>query len=91
MGSDGEITDLRLTVVASTVTAMTAKPSKAFEAFKSLYEAQARRGSFRDFTNGINDSLTVPKRKNVESSIIDGVLTLTLGGFQTPFDSMSPR
>ena len=76
-----DINDLTLTIKAGKVTEMTAKPSKAFDRAKQLYEAAGpgkEMLSILDF--GVNADVKAPKGKQLLSFIPAGAVTLMLGG-----------
>jgi leucyl aminopeptidase (aminopeptidase T) len=75
-----DVKDLTLTIQAGKVTSMTAKPSKAFDRLKALYEAAPEgkdRLSALDF--GINTDVKAPKGKQLLSFVPAGAVTIFVG------------
>jgi leucyl aminopeptidase (aminopeptidase T) len=79
-GQGTDLNDLTLTIKAGKVTELTAKPSKAFDRFKQLYDA-APGGkelvSILDF--GVNADVKAPKGKQLLSFVPAGAVTLMIG------------
>lgn len=76
-----DVKDLTITIKAGKVTEMTAKPSKAFDRMKQLYEAASTGKdalSILDF--GVNADVKAPKGKQLLSYVPAGAVTLFLGG-----------
>jgi leucyl aminopeptidase (aminopeptidase T) len=76
-----EVKDLTVTVKAGKVTEITAKPSKAFDRLKALYDAAGPGKdalSILDF--GVNADVKAPKGKQLLSFVPAGAVTLVVGG-----------
>ena len=78
---DGEdIKDLVITVQAGKVTSMTAKPSKAFDAFKALYDAgPAGKDALSTIDIGVNPGVKA-KGKKLNDFVTEGTVSLNVGG-----------
>lgn len=80
-GQGMDINGLTLTIKAGKVTEMTAKPSKAFDRFKALYDAA---GAGKDMLSildfGVNADVKAPKGKQLLSFVPAGAVTLVVGG-----------
>ena len=75
-----DVKDLTITIQGGKVTSMTAKPSKAFDRLKQLYEAAPEgkdRLSALDF--GINTDVKAPKGKQLLSFVPAGAVTIFVG------------
>jgi leucyl aminopeptidase (aminopeptidase T) len=75
------LTDLVVTVKAGKVVQLTAKPSKAWERFKELYDnAPAGKDVLSIIDLGLNPDVKAPKGKSLRSYVPAGAVTLLLGG-----------
>jgi len=76
-----DVKDLTVTVKAGKVTEMTAKPSKAFDRLKQLFDAAgAGKDSLSILDFGVNADVKAPKGKQLLSFVPAGAITLMLGG-----------
>ena len=76
-----EVKDLTVTVKAGKITEFTAKPSKAFDRLKALYDAAApgkESLSILDF--GVNADVKAPKGKTLQSFVPAGTISFYIGG-----------
>jgi aminopeptidase len=77
---DGEIKGLTMTFAAGKVTAVEAKPSKAWDRWKALYDAApAGKENFAVVDLGINTAVTVPKGSKLLSYVPAGMVTVGIG------------
>lgn len=75
------LTDLVVTVKAGKVVDLTAKPSKAWERFKELYDtAPAGKDVLSIIDIGLNEDVKAPKGKSLRSYVPAGAVTLLFGG-----------
>jgi leucyl aminopeptidase (aminopeptidase T) len=75
-----DVNDLTLTIAGGKVTAMTAKPSKAFDRLKQLFDASpAGKDSLSVLDFGVNADVKAPKGKQLLSFVPAGAVTLFVG------------
>ena len=75
-----DVKDLTLTIKGGKVTEMTAKPSKAFDRLKALFEASpAGRDSLAVMDFGVNSDVKAPKGKQLLSFVPAGAVTFFVG------------
>lgn len=75
------LTDLVVTVKAGKVVKLDAKPSKAFDRFKELYDAApAGKDNLSIIDIGLNEDVKAPKGKSLRSYVPAGAVTLLFGG-----------
>lgn len=75
------LTDLVVTVKAGKVVKLEAKPSKAFDRFKELYDAApAGKDNLSIIDIGLNEDVKAPKGKSLRSYVPAGAVTLLFGG-----------
>ena len=75
-----DVKDLTLTIKGGKVTEMTAKPSKAFDRLKALFDASAAgKDSLSVLDFGVNTDVKAPKGKQLLSFVPAGAVTLFVG------------
>lgn len=75
-----DVKDLTLTIKGGKVTEMTAKPSKAFDRLKALFDASAPgKDSLSVLDLGVNTDVKAPKGKQLLSFVPAGAVTLFVG------------
>jgi len=75
------LTDLVVTVKAGKVTSLTAKPSKAWDRFKELYDAApAGKDVLSIIDIGLNEDVKAARGKTLRSYVPAGAVSLLLGG-----------
>lgn len=75
-----DVKDLTLTIAGGKITAMTAKPSKAFDRLKQLFDsAPAGKDSLSVLDFGVNADVKAPKGKQLLSFVPAGAVTFFVG------------